>query len=109
VLIGFSFAMALGALFAWAWIPEVQNPRGSDADDVNGRSGGGRGRGKKSKSSKKIRALRRYEVPNKSLEELARGRAAVKDDELGVGFRHRGGLVVNRMRRPIRRRTAATA
>jgi PHS family inorganic phosphate transporter-like MFS transporter len=109
VLIGFSFAMALGALFAWAWIPEVQNPRGSDADDVNGRGGGGRsGRGG-GRKSKKRRALRRYEVPSKSLEELARGRAAVKDDELRVGFRHRGELVVNRMRRPVRRSTAATA
>jgi MFS transporter, PHS family, inorganic phosphate transporter len=102
VLIGFSFAMALGALFAWAWIPEVQNPRGSDADDVNG----GRGRGRK---SKKRRTLRRYEVPSKSLEELALGRAAVKDDELRVGFRYRGGLVANRMRRPVRMRTVATA
>lgn len=100
--------MALGALVAWAWIPEVQNPRGSYDDDINGGSGGGRGgrgRDRRGRSSKKRRRLRRYEVPSKSLEELAVGRAAVKDDELKVGFRHKGKLVVHRMGR---KGTAAT-
>jgi hypothetical protein len=98
--------MALGAIFAWAWIPEVQNPRGSDADDVNG-GRGDRGRRGRSNSSRKSRRLRRYEVPSKSLEELARGRAGVKVEELKIGFRHRGALAVER---PVReRRTAATA
>jgi hypothetical protein len=114
VLIGFSFATALGAVLAWAWIPEVQNPRGSDADDSNGggsdggTSGGrgGRGRGRRSRSSKKRRTLRKYEVPSKSLEELAPGRAAVVDEGLKVGFRHRGGLMVGRMGRAVRRRKA---
>lgn len=99
--------MALGALFAWAWIPEVQNSRGSDSDDVNGGGsnvGGGRGRGRRGRSSKRRRTLRRYEVPSKSLEELALGRAGVVDDALKVGFRHRGGLVVGRVGRAVPRR-----
>jgi hypothetical protein len=105
--------MALAALFAWAWIPEVQNPRGSDVDNINGGgsdggSGGRRGRGRR-RSSKRRRTLRRYEVPSKSLEELALGRAAVVDDGLKVGFRHRGGLVVGRMGRAVRRRRKAKA
>jgi hypothetical protein len=100
--------MALGAVFAWAWIPEVQNPRGSDAEDdseVGGRGGregrggvGGRGR------RRGRRRRRRYEVPSKSLEELALGRAAVVDEELKVGFRVRGRLLRDRIGRTLRRR-----
>jgi hypothetical protein len=98
--------MALGALFAWAWIPEVQNPRGSDADDISGSGGrgmGGRGNGR-SRPSKGRRTFRRYEVPSKSLEELAPGRAAVVDEGLKVGFRRRSGLVVDRMGSAMERR-----
>ncbi|TAQ85275.1 hypothetical protein B7494_g6408 [Chlorociboria aeruginascens] len=73
ILIGFAFAMALGAVVAWAWIPEVQNVRGSDTE---------RRRGRNSRSH-------RYEVPNKSLEELASGMKGVKDEAVMVGFRHR--------------------
>lgn len=76
VLISFSFAMALGALFAWAWIPEVQNPRGSEVETRRGRRD----------------RFRDYEVPSKSLEELAVGRAGVKDVNRMVGFKHRGKL-----------------
>jgi hypothetical protein len=104
--------MALAALFAWAWIPEVQNPRGSDADDFGGETAdvdggrGGRGRRERGRGRKgrRRRTLRRYEVPSKSLEELAMGRAAVVDEGVKVGFRQRGGLVVDRMGRAVRRR-----
>jgi len=108
--------MFLGALFAWAWIPEVQNARGSDVDEISGGesdggTGGGRGRGgrRRRRPSRRRRPFRRYEVPSKSLEELALGRAAVVDDELKVGFRHRGKLVVDRMGRVIKRRRRARA
>lgn len=90
VLIGFSFAMALGAFYTWAWIPEIQNPRGSEEEI-------GRGSGRR-------RALRRYEVPSKSLEELAVGRIGITDDMAKVGFRHRGRLMVDRMGTAMRRR-----
>lgn len=72
ILIGFSFAMGLGAVFARAWIPEVQNPRGSDVEDT---------KGKKSRR-------RAFEVPNKSLEELAFGMKGI-DDGRSFGFRRR--------------------
>jgi MFS transporter, PHS family, inorganic phosphate transporter len=88
VLIGFCFAMVLGAVLTWAWIPEIQNPRGSE-EDV--------GRGSKRRS------LRRYEVPSKSLEELAVGRAGVTDENAMVGLRKRSRLMADRMTRAVRR------
>jgi len=81
ILIGFSFAMGLGALISWAWIPEVQDARGSDVETR---------RGKKSKS-------RDYEVPSKSLEELAVGRIGVLDEKRMVGFRRKSGLLMRRL------------
>lgn len=81
ILIGFSFAMGLGALFSYAWIPELQDARGTEVETR---------RGKKSR-------LRRFEVPSKSLEELARGRAG-KDEHDAVGFRRMGRRLVGRKR-----------
>jgi len=79
LLISFSPVMLLGALFTWAWIPEVQNARGSEMDvDEKGR--------KRSK---------RWEVPNKSLEELAGGMAALQEEKR-VGFRRRGKALLRR-------------
>jgi PHS family inorganic phosphate transporter-like MFS transporter len=62
-LIVFSFAMALGAVFAWAWIPEVQDV---SATEVKGGVG---------------RRDRRYEVPSKTLEELAIGRIGLRREK----------------------------
>lgn len=81
VLISFSFAMALGAMCTWAWIPELQNPRGTDAE----------GRGKCGR-------FRDYEVPSKSLEELAVGRVGVVDEKNMVGLRKRTRLFLGEMR-----------
>jgi len=81
ILIGFSSAMGLGALISWAWIPEVQDARGSHVEPR---------RGKKSKS-------RDYEVPSKSLEELAVGRIGVLDEKRMVGFRRKSGLLMRRL------------
>lgn len=75
--------MGLGALFSWAWIPEVQDPRGSDTEPR---------RGKKSR-------YRDYEVPSKSLEELAVGLIGVTDEKRIIGFRKKSSLLMNRMGR----------
>jgi PHS family inorganic phosphate transporter-like MFS transporter len=72
ILIGFSFAMGLGALVAWAWIPELQEPRGSEVI-ING----------------KAKKKRNYEVPSKSLEVLAKGRMAVVEGTNGEKSRFR--------------------
>lgn len=80
VLIAFSCAMALGAVFAWAWIPEVQNSRGTEIEMRKGR---------KSRH-------RDYEVPSKSLEELATGMIGLVDERRTVGFRKRGLMLLNR-------------
>ena len=85
VLIGFSFAMALGAVFAWAWIPELQNPRGSETDW-------------------RRQDFRSYEVPSKSLEELAVGRIGVTDEKKAVGFRVRSRLMAEKIGIAVRRR-----
>jgi MFS transporter, PHS family, inorganic phosphate transporter len=85
ILIGFSFAMALGSLFAWAWIPEVQDPRGSDMNVASGREsngGGGRGMARKGRWGTGPRS---FEIPSKSLEDLAYGRRAAKDERSVVG------------------------
>jgi PHS family inorganic phosphate transporter-like MFS transporter len=68
-LIVFSFAMALGAVFAWAWIPELQNVRDAEVE----RRIGWRGRGN--------------EVPSKALEELGIGRIGLVDERRIIGFR----------------------
>ena len=83
VLIGFSFAMVLGALCAWAWIPDVQESRGADVES----RGQKRGR------------FRAYEIPSKSLEDLAVGRRIGFEDEKDmIGFRKRGRQLLLEMR-----------
>jgi PHS family inorganic phosphate transporter-like MFS transporter len=85
ILLGFSAAMALGAVVTWSWIPDVQNGRGTNADlDVGRRGRRGRGRGR----------FREYEVPSKRLEELALGRAGVLNEKRQVGFRKRAACLV---------------
>lgn len=87
VLIAFSFAMALGAVFTWAWIPEVQDARGTEVQVR---------RGRKNK-------FRDYEVPSKSLEELAVGRVGVTDERRMVGLRKRGARLMSGMGRAEKR------
>ena len=60
VLIGFSLVIAIEALFAWAWIPDVQRPG--------------------------LRRGRRVLVSMK-LEELARGKRKAEEDDQIIGFR----------------------
>ena len=57
LLIAFAPLMGIGALVAWAWIPEVQGPRGSGKVGPDGKG--------------------RWVVPSLSLEELEIGRAHV--------------------------------
>ncbi len=62
--------MALGALFSWAWIPEVQDERGSDL---------GRRRGRRAR---------------KGLEEMGMGRRLDQEgvrEKDSIGFRKKGG------------------
>ncbi|OXV07485.1 hypothetical protein Egran_04750 [Elaphomyces granulatus] len=59
VLILFSFVMASGYIFAWAWIPELQDARVPQG----------------------------YELPNKTLEELAKGKIGVTEGGEVIGFR----------------------
>lgn len=66
VLIGFSFAMAMGAVVAWTCLPEVQDERGTESPRHSRRAR----KGKKS-----------FEVPSKSLEVLAKGRQAVVEGD----------------------------
>ncbi|KAG0648410.1 Inorganic phosphate transporter [Hyphodiscus hymeniophilus] len=82
VLIAFSFTMALSAVFTWAWIPELQDARGTEPQTRRG----GKNR------------FRDYEVPSKSLEELSFGRAGVTDERRMVGFRRRGALLMSDIR-----------
>jgi hypothetical protein len=59
VLIVFSFVMASGYIFTWAWIPDLQD----------------------------VRPLRSYELPNKTLEELAKGKRGAMEGGQVIGFR----------------------
>lgn len=85
VLIAFAFVMALGALFAWAWIPDVQYPRSversTDPEDPRNieREGSLEGLNLKHRSHK---------IPSKTLETLARGRIGESERDR-VGFSNR--------------------
>jgi PHS family inorganic phosphate transporter-like MFS transporter len=104
VLIGFSFAMVLGSLLAWAWIPEVQDSRGSDTDIAARRESSSSGGG--ARKGRWRTGPRSYAVPSKSLEELALGRRGVVDEQSGVGLRVRGRAVLDRMDNTARKRRA---
>ena len=69
VFIIFGFIMALGAFFAWAWIPEVQNKRDED---------GG------------------LKLPSKTLEELGKGLRCAKEEGQVIGFRSKFAGVLSR-------------
>jgi PHS family inorganic phosphate transporter-like MFS transporter len=96
ILVAFSPLMMAGAFFAWAWTPEVQDGRGSEEDIGRERAEGIKG----------LRRLggRQFELPNKSLEELAKGRLGVMDAERGVGFRVKGRALGARFTDAVRRR-----
>ena len=61
ILIIFSAIMAAGSIFAWAWIPDVQN----------------------------VRSGKGYDIPSKGLEELAEGRRAAEGQGQTIGMRRR--------------------
>ncbi|RYP73894.1 hypothetical protein DL771_003336 [Monosporascus sp. 5C6A] len=68
VLLGFSVTMLLGALVTWTWIPEVQYPRGSNADvdfDENA-SENGLDMGEDSATFRQ-----KLKLPNRSLADIA--------------------------------------
>lgn len=78
--------MALGAFFAWIWLPDVQdgvdigNEDGED-DDVGSGSGSGSGR-------PRVKPMTWYKLRSKKLEVLARGRkwaVGAPDGEGGEG------------------------
>lgn len=62
VLIIFGIVMGCGALFAWAWIPEVQNRRDED---------GG------------------FNLPSKTLEDLGKGLRQAETEGQVIGFRRK--------------------
>jgi MFS transporter, PHS family, inorganic phosphate transporter len=81
-LIAFSFAMALGGVFAWAWIPEVQDVNGPEVKRIGWRG-------------------RCNEVPSKTLKELAIGRIGLVDQRRMIGFQKVTNLL-NWMKRLLR-------
>lgn len=68
VLIIFSVIMASGSIFAWAWIPDVQNDRSGRKDDL----------------------------PSKGLEELAEGRLTAEREGQIIGMRRRISNLIGR-------------
>ena len=82
LLISFAVLMLFGALFAWAWIPDVQDARRGFA---HGGHHGLEGGGDEAKLRKSFSD--RWEVPSKSLEVLGKGRAGVEMGERPVGLR----------------------
>jgi hypothetical protein len=113
VLIIFGALMGLGALFAWVWLPDVQDPRDSQQTHTsleNGtRSNGNDERGGTASESGGQNAeendqsiagtddtkeswLVRYKVPSKPLEELAEGWKKTIDRGQSLGFRRNIGI-----------------
>lgn len=84
MLIAFAFVMVIGALFAWAWIPEVQYSRkptivledGAEPERVAAEA----------EEQKQRERCKGYKIPSKTLETLAEGRLG-EDPEKGVGLR----------------------
>lgn len=75
----FEVMMALGAFFAWIWLPDVQDgvDISSDVDDDGSESGRPR-----------VKAMTWYKLKSKKLEDLARGRKSAvgkRDEEGGEG------------------------
>jgi hypothetical protein len=100
--------MGVGALFAWVWLPDVQDPRGDveittslengDRSVEGARENGFAQRGaagtESEAQSKKGSWLEKYKVPSKTLEVLAEGwEHTVKQGQV-LGFRRNLGIDV---------------
>jgi hypothetical protein len=74
IFIIFGFVMGLGALFAWVWIPQVQNTR----DEEGG-----------------------FQLPSKNLEELGEGfgKATSGENPQVIGFRAKFTELARRLRK----------
>jgi PHS family inorganic phosphate transporter-like MFS transporter len=77
IFITFGIVMGLGALFAWVWIPQVQNTRDDDG---------------------------RFQLPSKTLEELGEGFRKATSREPGgggqvIGFRAKVTELAGRLRK----------
>ena len=85
VFVTYGFVMALGAVFAWGWIPNLQQQRSAEGSPSP----------PPSKGAKRLRLL-----PSKTLEVLGEGVARARADGEAVGMRARfAGLLPRRTRR----------
>jgi hypothetical protein len=99
--------MGVGALFAWVWLPDVQDPRG-DVDIATSLENGDRAiegarqngvvqrgaAGTESEAQRKKGSwLEKYKVPSKTLEVLAEGWKHTVEQGQELGFRRNLGLL----------------
>jgi len=98
--------MGVGALFAWVWLPDVQDPRGDveittslengDRSVEGARENGFAQRGaagtESEAQSKKGSWLEKYKVPSKTLEVLAEGWEHTVEEGQVLGFRRNLGI-----------------
>jgi PHS family inorganic phosphate transporter-like MFS transporter len=95
LLIAFAVLMPLGALFAWAWIPDVQEDRGRGFPKDNEAQ---RGTGQHQAS------VSRWVLPSKSLEVLGEGKQGLERDGVQlIGLRKNVERAFGRMTRGILR------
>jgi MFS transporter, PHS family, inorganic phosphate transporter len=92
MLIAFAVVMVVGAVFAWAWIPEVQYPRNVAKGHEEGDPRAG------VVDEEKEKSCEGYKIPSKTLETLAKGREG-EDEGKRTGFRNRGSILWERIRR----------
>jgi PHS family inorganic phosphate transporter-like MFS transporter len=83
MLIAFAFVMVLGALFAWAWIPEVQYSRKAAVLDDGGEGEVGE---KEEEERRQRERCTGNKIPSMTLETLAEGRMGVESAKR-VGLR----------------------
>ena len=87
MLIAFAFVMALGSLFAWAWIPEVQYSRKPASVPTNVEAGPVVNYTPEEIEEQKQRErCKGYKIPSKTLETLGKGRLG-EDPDKRVGLR----------------------
>jgi hypothetical protein len=86
MLIAFAFVMALGSLFAWVWIPEVQYSRKPAAVPAVLENRAALERTPEEVEEQKQRErCKGYKIPSKTLETLAKGRLG-EDPSKRVGL-----------------------
>jgi len=105
--------MGLGAIFAWVWLPDVQDPRdskkihtspengtpsngnderGGTASEPGGQNVSENGQSTAGTEDTKESWLDRYKVPSKPLEELAEGWKKTVERGQSLGFRRNLGI-----------------